>query len=134
MRSISLINLATLRDLANRIGRELDLLRFWANLYFDGAAPWSELDWVGKTLRSGDVRLKIVRRTNRCPATGVDVARGVHDLNIPQSIREYRGHGDCGIYAEIQSGGRLGPGGVLHLTDDQENASDEPHSQLIQVG
>ena len=128
MRSISLINLATLRDLGDRVGRDLDLLRFRANLYFDGAAPWSELDWVGKTLRSGDVQLKIVRRTNRCPATSVDVARGVRDLNIPQSIRNYRGHGDCGIYAEIQGGGRLEPGNVLRLMNDQHETPDEPQS------
>ena len=70
---------------------------------------WSELDWVGKTLKSGNVLLEIVRRTSRCPATSVDLERGMRDLNVPRSILDYRGHGDCGIYAEILSPGRLQP-------------------------
>jgi uncharacterized protein YcbX len=127
MRSISLINLATVRDLGDRVGQNLDPRRFRANLYFDGCPAWSELDWVGKTLRCGEALLKIVQRTRRCPATSVDVERGVRDLNIPRSILDYRGHGDCGVYAEITRGGRLAPGDVLHLVDDQQEAPGEPH-------
>jgi uncharacterized protein YcbX len=122
MRSISLINLATIRDLGDRVGQHLDPRRFRANVYFDGSPAWSELDWVGKTLRSGEVLLRIVRRTRRCPATSVDIERGVRDLNIPRSILDYRGHGDCGIYAEIVNGGRLAPGNALHLMDDLQEA------------
>jgi uncharacterized protein len=123
MRSISLINLATLRDLDDHVGRHLDPRRFRANIYFDGAAPWSELDWVGKTLQSGNVLLRIVRRTRRCPATSVDLERGMRDLNVPRSILDYRGHGDCGIYAEILSPGRLQPSAKLSLLDDQQEMS-----------
>jgi uncharacterized protein YcbX len=120
MRSISLINLATLRDLGDHVGRYLDPRRFRANIYFDGAAPWSELDWVGRTLRSGNVLIKIVRRTRRCPATSVDLERGMRDLNVPRSILDYRGHADCGIYGEILCSGRLQPSAKLCLLDDQQ--------------
>ena len=119
MRSISLINLATLRDLSDHVTQHLDPRRFRANVYFDDAAPWSELDWVGKTLKSGNVLLRVVRRTSRCPATSVDLERGVRDLNIPRSILGYRGHGDCGIYAEVLSPGHLQPGTKMSLLDDQ---------------
>lgn len=124
MRSVSLINLATLRDLGDHVGRPLDPRRFRANIYFDGAAPWSELDWVGRTLESGSVRLRIVRRTRRCMATSVDLERGVRDLNVPRSILDYRGHADCGVYAEILSSGRLRPGAKLSLLDDQKEPPD----------
>jgi uncharacterized protein YcbX len=124
MRSISLINLATLRDLGDHVGRHLDPRRFRANIYFDGAAPWSELDWVGKTLQSGNVLLKIVRRTRRCTATSVDLERGMRDLNVPRSILDYRGHSDCGVYAEILSPGRLQPSAQLSLLDDQQEIPD----------
>ena len=119
MRSISLINLATLRDLSDHVTQHLDPRRFRANVYFDDATPWSELDWVGKTLKSGNVLLRVVRRTRRCPATSVDLERGVHDLNIPRSILGYRGHGDCGIYAEVLTPGHLQPGAKMSLLDDQ---------------
>ena len=119
MQSISLINLATIRDLSDHVGQNLDPRRFRANIYFDGAAPWSELDWVGKTLRCGDVVFRIVRRTRRCPATSIDLDRGVRDLNVPLTILGYRGHGDCGIYAEIISAGRLQSGAKLFFLDRQ---------------
>jgi uncharacterized protein YcbX len=124
MRSISLINLATLRDLGDHVGWHLDPRRFRANIYFDGAAPWSELDWVGKTLQSGNVLLRIVRRTRRCAATSVDLERGMRDLNVPRSILDYRGHADCGIYAEILSPGRLQVNAELSLLDDQQEKRD----------
>lgn len=113
MRSISLINLATVGDLARHAGRELDPLRFRANLYFDGAEAWSELDWVGRHLRCGDALLRVVRRTRRCPATSVDLREGVCDINLPLVIKEYRGHNDCGIYAEVMEGGRVEPGSPI---------------------
>jgi uncharacterized protein len=113
MRSISLINLATVRDLERHTGRALDPLRFRANLYFDGAEAWSELDWLGSHLRCGDVLLRVVRRTSRCPATSVNPDNGTRDINLPVAIREYRDHGDCGIYAEVLADGRLRPGSAI---------------------
>jgi uncharacterized protein len=124
MRSISLINLATLRDLSDHVTRHLDPRRFRANVYFDDAAPWTELDWVGKTLKSSNVLLRVVRRTSRCPATSVDLERGVRDLNVPRSILGYRGHGDCGIYAEVLTPGHLQPGANMSLLDDQQKMPD----------
>ncbi len=110
MRSISLINLATVRDLERQVGVPLDPRRFRANVYFDGAEPWSELDWVGRQLRCGDVVLNIIRRTRRCPATSVNLSTGTRDIDLPHAIRDYVGHGDCGIYAEVVASGRLEPG------------------------
>jgi uncharacterized protein YcbX len=113
MRSISLINLATVRDLERHTGRALDPLRFRANLYFDGAEAWSELDWLGNHLRCGDVLLRVVRRTSRCPATSVNPDNGTRDINLPIAIREYRDHGDCGVYAEVLTDGRLLRGSAI---------------------
>jgi uncharacterized protein YcbX len=115
MRSISLINLATVDDLSRQVGIRLDPRRFRANVYFDGAEPWSELEWVGRELQCGNVRLRIVRRTRRCPATSVDLQRGTRDINLPLAIRNYRQHNDCGIYAEVLTDGRLEPGTPVHF-------------------
>ncbi|TCF98621.1 hypothetical protein BZM26_24275 [Paraburkholderia strydomiana] len=120
MRSISLINLATVRDLGERVGMALDPIRFRANLYFDGVPAWSEMEWVGRQLSIGDVNLKIVRRTKRCAATSVDPATGVRGLNLPLAIREYVDHGDLGVYAEVVSGGTVRPNDAIRLMDDVE--------------
>jgi uncharacterized protein YcbX len=116
MRSISLINLATVDDLSQHVGIALDPRRFRANVYFEGAEPWSELEWVDRELQCGDVRLRIVRRTRRCPATSVDLRSGTRDINLPLAIRDYRQHADCGIYAEVLSDGRLEPGTPVRFT------------------
>ena len=121
MRSISLINLATVRDLQRHTGRALDPLRFRANLYFDGTEAWSELDWLGKHLRCGDVLLRVVRRTNRCPATSVNPDNGTRDINLPVAIRKYRNHGDCGVYAEVLADGRLQPGSTIEYLSGAVN-------------
>ena len=50
---VSLINLATVRELEERWRTPIDPLRFRANIYIDGAAPWEEFDWVGQDIRIG---------------------------------------------------------------------------------
>lgn len=117
MRSISLINLTTVGDLSAHLALPLDPLRFRANLYFEGPAAWSELDWVGRRLGIGDVALKVVQRTKRCAATSVDPDRAVRDINLPIAIRDYQGHGDLGIYAEVEAGGRIAAGDRIELLD-----------------
>ena len=120
MRSISLINLETVRDLGERVGIELDPIRFRANLYFEGAPAWSEMEWLGRELVIGDARLKVVRRTKRCAATSVDPATGERGFNLPLAIREYVLHGDLGVYAEVVKGGAISPNDVIELVSDDE--------------
>ena len=104
MRSISLINPAPMRDLAP-VDRPLGPRHFRANVYFDEAKPWSELNWVGGELRCGGVRLRVVRRTRRCPATSVDPSNGIRDINVPLAIPEYREQAGCGIHSEVLTDG-----------------------------
>ncbi len=115
MNAISLINLDTVQDLAARVGAPVDPLRFRGNLYFSGWSPGSELDLVGKELQVGELRLRVVRRTQRCPATQVNPATADRDLDVPALIEREFGHRDLGIYAEVLSGGRLTPGDPLSV-------------------
>ncbi|SPB14451.1 hypothetical protein NOV72_01693 [Caballeronia novacaledonica] len=117
MRSISFINLATVRDLGERVGMELDPVRFRANVYFDGLPAWSEMEWLGRHIRIGDARLKVVRRTKRCAATSVNPATAERDINLPLQIRDYVNHGDLGVYAEVLTGGEIRPGDKMELED-----------------
>ena len=102
---------------SRQFGEEINPLRFRANFYFDGAEAWSELNWVGRRLRCGDIVLNIVQRTRRCSATSVRPLTGERDLNLPVITRDYRDHGVCGVYAEVGGSGRLDLGGALELLD-----------------
>lgn len=107
MRALSLINLASVRDLSKRCGRSLDPLRFRANLYIDGLPPWQELDWVGQEILIGSARFRCVLRTKRCAAVDVDPVTAVRDTNLPKALVQAYGHPDCGVYLEVVGGGAI---------------------------
>jgi uncharacterized protein YcbX len=105
---VSLINLASVRQLENVVGAPVDPLRFRGNIHIDGLEPWAELDLVGQVLTTASgVRLKVTKRIERCAATNVDPETGIRDLQIPKSLMGAYGHFDCGIYAEVMSGGSI---------------------------
>jgi uncharacterized protein YcbX len=112
MNAISFINLASVRDLEERIGATLDPLRFRANVYFDGWEPFSELKLMGHEFTVGGARMKITRRTRRCAATEVNPVTAKRDIPVPRLIMQNYGHPDMGMYAEVLDGGtiRIGDG------------------------
>jgi len=111
---VSLINLASVRQVENLVGAPVDPLRFRGNVHIDGLEPWAELDLVGQVLTTASgVRLKVTKRIERCAATNVDPATGIRDLQIPKALMQAYGHFDCGIYAEVASGGTIAVGDAL---------------------
>jgi GntR family transcriptional regulator/MocR family aminotransferase len=110
---LSLINLATVRSLAEQWGVEIDPLRFRANLYIDGAQPWEEFEWIGRTLRIGGATFRVDRRNGRCGATNVNPETGRRDLDIPGSLRAAFGHKDLGVYLVTAEGGTVEAGDLV---------------------
>jgi uncharacterized protein YcbX len=84
MEAISVINLATVRAFEEKLGKPVDPRRFRGNLLVDGIEPWREFDLVDQTFRIGDIVVRGVRRTKRCPATEVILSGGV--LRVDDSI------------------------------------------------
>lgn len=107
MRAVSLVNLASVGALEKAVGREVHHLRFRANVYFDGAAPWEEFDWIDRAIAIGGVRARVTMRTQRCAATQVNPLTAVRDCNVPKELQQAFGHPDMGVYAEIESGGTV---------------------------
>lgn len=107
---VSIIGLASVRDLERVVRAPVDPRRFRANVYIEGGRPWEEFDWVDRELRLGGVRLRVVKRIQRCAATNVDPGTGERDLNIPLSLQQGFQHVDTGIYAEVLDGGTIAVG------------------------
>jgi len=118
MSAVSLINLASVRDLERVMGCAVDPLRFRANIYFDGGRAWDEHDWIGREFTLDNLRLRVLKRTRRCPATCVDPASGIRDLNVPQALFDHFGHRDMGVYAEVLEGGKLSPGARMEFVHE----------------
>lgn len=110
---ISLINLATVRSLEEQWGIKIDPLRFRANFYIDGAAPWEEFDWVGSDIRIGEGLFRVDRRNGRCGATNVNPLTGRRDLDLPGSLRAAFGHKEFGVYLIAREGGRVSAGDTV---------------------
>jgi uncharacterized protein YcbX len=108
---VSIINLASVADLANATGAPVHPLRFRGNLYVEGWPAWHEFSLVGAEIAIGpSARLKIVKRIVRCAATEVDPDTGIRDLQIPRTLMKTYGHADCGIYGEVIGAGTVSIG------------------------
>lgn len=114
---VSLVNLASVRDLERVAQAPVDPLRFRANVHFDGLPAWEELSWVGREFSLGAARLRIVSPTIRCPATAVNPATAERDMRLPQLLDEAFGANLCGIYLDVIESGRIAPGDDIQLID-----------------
>jgi uncharacterized protein YcbX len=110
---VSLINLASVAALETAIGAPVDPLRFRANVYFDGAPAWSELDWIERQIALGATRLRVIAAITRCAATQVNPATAQRDLDIVTALQCGFGHNLMGIYAEVVEGGEISVGDTL---------------------
>jgi uncharacterized protein YcbX len=110
---VSIINLASVRAIEDMVGAPVHPLRFRANLYVEGWPAWHEFDLVDRTLSIGGVRLKVVKRIVRCAAVNVDPDTAQRDLTIPTALQRRLGHADCGIYAEVMTGGTISAGETI---------------------
>ncbi|MBJ7412715.1 MAG: MOSC N-terminal beta barrel domain-containing protein [Phenylobacterium sp.] len=107
---VSVINMASVRDLSQKMGVELDPLRFRGNLYVEGWPAWAENEWSGRELMVGWGRAKVFKPIVRCAATGVDPATAVRDLDVVKALFDNYGHMFCGIYIQMTSAGRVALG------------------------
>lgn len=111
--AISLIGLASLAAYQRDTGTPRELQRFRANIYFSGAPPWTEFDWVEQTLQVGGATLVVTKRTRRCDATQVNPATGLRDADPVRELMRLYGHPDLGIHTEVVESGRIAVGDTI---------------------
>jgi uncharacterized protein YcbX len=109
--AVSLVNLASVHDLAGRLGRPIDPLRFRANVYIEGWAPWAEFSLAaGATVRLGAAEARVVKPIVRCVATHVDPSTGERDIDLTPALHANYGHLCCGLYLQVAWGGEVTAG------------------------
>ena len=116
MNAVSLINLATVREVGAALGKDIDPMRFRANIYMDGGAAWEESAWLDRELKIGGIRARVVMRTPRCAATNVNPVTAERDMTLPATMMERYGHRELGVYLQILEDGRIAPGAPVSLT------------------
>jgi uncharacterized protein YcbX len=107
---VSVVNLASVRDLQDRLGRPVDPLRFRANLYVEGWPAWAENDWTGRAMQVGEARAAVLKPIVRCAATHVDPTTAERDIEVVKALFDLYGHMHCGVYLKVEAGGAVREG------------------------
>jgi uncharacterized protein YcbX len=110
---VSLINLNSIRDLADKIGTVIEPIRFRANVYFDGPPAWCEQEWLEREVAVGGARLRVISPITRCAATEVNPATAERDISMVTELMRHFGHNVMGLYAEVVGAGDIAVGDIL---------------------
>jgi len=116
-KAVSLLNLASVKDIERVTQRPVDPLRFRANLHLAGLPAWSEMGWVGKRVAIGDTVLSVFKTTTRCAAVEVNPTTGERDMAVLKALKGGFDHVVCGIYAMVETGGEIRSGDPVRLLD-----------------
>lgn len=110
---VSIINLASVRAIAEKLGRPVDPARFRGNVTVDGWPAWSELDLADRTLALGGATVRGVKPISRCTATHVDPETAEADIDMLDALRAHFGHVLCGVYVEVVESGDVAVGDAV---------------------
>jgi len=110
---VSIVNLASGKDIERVARGPVAPRRFRANLHLDGLPAWAELSWAGKQIAIGEARLEVAEIIGRCAATEVNPDTGERDLHMLHTLQQGFGHTHCGVYARVTSGGRIKKGDAV---------------------
>lgn len=117
-RPVSIISAKAPGQLAQELGRDVDMRRFRMNLiveWQDGLGPAQDIDLVGKTLRVGrQLQLAVTDPDWRCKMIAIDPDTAELDQAIPRHVARTRS-GALGVYAAVLREGMVGVGDPIFL-------------------
>ncbi len=111
---ISLGGLASLSDLSDKAGVDVDMRRFRLNFSVDGLEEWGEFEWVGKRVKIGEaVEIEVTAPIQRCNAVNASPTGEGRDMDLMKVLNAEYGHLDFGIEANVIVGGDVRVGDEL---------------------
>lgn len=120
-RPVSLISLATVRQVEAESGIPLDKRRFRANIYFNFASDeggFAEDNFVGRRLRIGEqATIMVLERDLRCKMISLDPDTGEHNPKVFRKVAQ--AHDNlAGVYCAVLVEGLLKKGDSIELAAD----------------
>jgi uncharacterized protein YcbX len=117
---LHLLTTASLATLARQApGSRFDPRRFRPNVLVepaDGSARFPEVDWCGKTLRVGSLRIKVEIPCVRCVMPTLPQADLPEDPAVLRTVVRDGGQ-NLGVYATVVAPGSVAVGDQLHVED-----------------
>ena len=114
--TVSLLVDLWVRDVEALVGEALDPLRWRPNIYVEASAGFAlrEPDLVGRTLRAGEVELRVADTIKRCVTTTYDVQTGDAFPLVLEAVALERAN-VVGVYCDVVVPGELRAGEALAL-------------------
>jgi len=117
---ISVISVSTVRGIERESGRDIDLRRFRPNVVIetDGAEPFEEDRWVGRTLVFGEGNsgpaLRVTMKDERCVMVNFDPDTAERDSEVMKTVVRLN-ENYAGVYGTVVRAGELRLGQVVTL-------------------
>jgi uncharacterized protein len=120
--SVTLVTTASMRLLADRLGREVGSERFRSTFLVDtgDSAPHVEDSWVGRQLSVGAATVRVRAVVPRCAVVDLDPVTGRNDAPVLEELAGYRqsqGQINFGVDAVVTSPGRVRTGDPVVLEE-----------------
>ena len=120
--SVTVVTTASMRLLADRLGREVGSERFRSTFLVDtgDSAPHVEDSWVGRQLSVGAATVRVRAVVPRCAVVDLDPVTGRNDAPVLEELAGYRqnqGQINFGIDAVVTSPGRVQTGDPAMLEE-----------------
>ena len=97
-KTISLINLNSIKDFEKKLSKKVEFERFRGNIYVDGLNAWDERNLINKILVINNIKFKVIKEIPRCSATNIKPNSSEYNLSIPIFLKEFYNHINLGIY------------------------------------
>jgi uncharacterized protein len=110
---ISLVSQATIDNLSEIAGKQIDVRRFRPNIVIDGISAWGEFDWIGKQIKICSATIEITAPINRCLNIDVNPETGERDINLLSLLPKHFQHSQTGVVAKIISDGNVTNGDLI---------------------
>ena len=116
-KSISLINLNSIRDFEKLSNHQVEHERFRGNIYVEDLEKWEERKLVGKVLSINDLKFKVIKEIPRCSATNIKPKTSDINLNIPFNLKKIYNHINLGIYLDPLNDGKINKGDLIKINE-----------------
>ena len=116
-KSISLINLNSIKDFEKQSNHQIEHERFRGNIYVEDLDKWEERKLVGKVLSISDIKFKVIKEIPRCSATNIKPKTSDINLNIPFNLKKIYNHINLGIYLDPLNDGKINKGDLIKINE-----------------
>ncbi len=116
-KSISLINLNSIKDFEKLSNHQIEHERFRGNIYVEDLDKWEERKLVGKVLSINEIKFKVIKEIPRCSATNIKPKTSDINLNIPFNLKKIYNHINLGIYLDPLNDGKINKGDLIKINE-----------------